>query len=230
MDGRLLGATLAILDILLTSVLVAIIPAYKLWRSVGTRTATPANRELGYLKAIGLAVALLAALTWLWATTGRPAGDLGLSLTPRGEFGLFLAILLLGGFLGYLGFAKPSATSIAAEPASMMPSTPRETALFLVTMAIIGPAWEVLFRGYLLWSLGGWIGTWPAVVVAATAYGAAHGYKSRHQFIGSLVSALAFTSGYALTHSLWWLMLIHVGLPWVGVLRIQRQRAAQALA
>jgi membrane protease YdiL (CAAX protease family) len=79
--------------------------------------------------------------------------------------------------------------------------------------AVAGVAWEVLFRGYLLWALTPRVGIVGAVFVASVAYGVAHGYKSPRQFTSSLVSALLFTIAYALTHSLWWLMLIHGGLP-----------------
>lgn len=37
------------------------------------------------------------------------------------------------------------------------------------------------------------------VVAAALTYGAAHGFKSRGQFAGSIVAAIAFTIGYAAT-------------------------------
>jgi hypothetical protein len=62
-------------------------------------------------------------------------------------------------------------------------------------------------------------------VVAATAYGGAHGFRDIRQFGGSVVSALAFTMGYALTHSLWWLILIHTALPLLAIGGMARQRA-----
>lgn len=57
-----------------------------------------------------------------------------------------------------------------------------------------------------------------AVVIAALAYGAAHGFKTAKQFVASIVSALAFTVGYAMTSNLWWLMLLHIGLMLLGAL------------
>jgi membrane protease YdiL (CAAX protease family) len=61
-----------------------------------------------------------------------------------------------------------------------------------------------------------------AILVVATAYGLAHGLKSMPVLLGSLASALAFTIGYALTHNLWWLILLHTGLPLIGALSNMR--------
>lgn len=216
-------------DILLTVLLVGLVPAYQVWLSLRRKPDRP-DRVRAYVRTMGMATTLLAALSWVWLGAGRSPEALGFALPPAGEVGLALAALLLSGLLLYILLAKPSAKPAPDHVVKLMPSTPRETAVFLLMTLVIGTAWEVLFRGYLLWSLGGWIGIWPAVVVAAAAYGAAHGYKNRNQFIGSLVSALAFTTGYALTHSLWWLILIHTALPLAAALGMRRQLAGQALA
>ncbi len=66
-----------------------------------------------------------------------------------------------------------------------------------------------------------------SVLLPALAYGVAHGYRGRTRFIGSIVSALLFTLGFVLTRSLWWLILIHIGLPLFGAFAQQRlSRAA----
>jgi membrane protease YdiL (CAAX protease family) len=84
---------------------------------------------------------------------------------------------------------------------------------------------QLLYRGFLMLVL-----TPGAVILAALAYGAGHGYKSRGQFAGSIVSAFLFTIGYVLTGSLWWLMLLHMGLPLFGLISSSRARkAAQRL-
>jgi len=47
------------------------------------------------------------------------------------------------------------------------------------------------------------------VTFAALAYGVSHGYKSPAQFGGSIALSFVFAIAYALTLSLWWLMLVH---------------------
>lgn len=72
--------------------------------------------------------------------------------------------------------------------------------------------WEILYRGFIL-LLTPNTGLPIAITISALAYGIAHGYRSPKQLIASIVSAFAFTIAYALTHSLWWLIVIHAGLP-----------------
>src|SRR5471032_1066689 len=44
-------------------------------------------------------------------------------------------------------------------------------------------------------------------------YGAGHGFENVKQFLGSIVAAFAFTVEYALTGSLWWLIVLHAAAP-----------------
>lgn len=52
-----------------------------------------------------------------------------------------------------------------------------------------------------------------AVVLAALAYGAAHGYHNPRYLFGSIAMASGFTTAYALTGSLWWLIVLHASVP-----------------
>lgn len=220
------------LDILLTVGLAVFVPAYELWSSLRRKPAAkaPPRRLRTYLGAIVRAALLMSALAAMWIPADRSWNELGLALPLAGKVGLGLAATLLISAALYLAFAKPSKGATPPEVAAMMPSSRKELAGFLGMILVIGPSWEILFRGYLLWSLTPWLGTWPAVAVASLAYGAAHGYRNRGQFIGSLVAALAFTTGYALTGSLWWLILVHTGLPILAVAGMARHRAAAAVA
>jgi membrane protease YdiL (CAAX protease family) len=102
------------------------------------------------------------------------------------------------------------------ESHDMVPRTRRDMVTFVALMLLLGAGWELLYRGYLMLVLAPLLGTTGAVIVAVVAYGAAHGYKTRGQFIASIVSAFLFTLGYVLTHSLWWLIVIHILLPLYG--------------
>ena len=91
----------------------------------------------------------------------------------------------------------------------LSPETPRELALGMVYAFIVGCGSEILFRAFLLWVFTPFAGLAGAVAIAALAYGIGHGFRNRRQALSAILSALAFTLGYALTFSLWWLMAIH---------------------
>lgn len=74
----------------------------------------------------------------------------------------------------------------------------------------------------MLWALSPWIGTVGAVIVAAIGYGLGHGSKRAGSVGGAVVSSFIFTIAYALTGSLWWLMLLHAGLPIILMLAAGR--------
>lgn len=68
-----------------------------------------------------------------------------------------------------------------------------------------------------------------AVVLAAVSYGAGHGYKSFKQFAGSIGVSLAFTIGYALTGSLWWLIVLHAAAPTMMFFAVRKLNQATSV-
>lgn len=202
--------------------LVLILPGMQLWRSLRPPAAptlrSRPQRYLSTMREIALLLLALAAVCW-W--DGHPPSALGLA-APSG-IGLWAlaaaaTMLLVLYFRGALRTHKmtPEKRAEALEQLSHeqgMPRTPAEMRLFFLLALCIGAGWELLYRGFLMMALSPLIGTWAAVVVAAVAYGAGHGYRNARQFIGSIGMSLLFTVGYVLTASLWWLMLLHVGLP-----------------
>ncbi len=159
--------------------------------------------------------------------SGRPAVALGLGVpaTTPAKAGMVIAILLLVGFAIAVRL-QPMSPEVEAKAKLLLPQTRSEFALFLLFAIAVGFGWEVLYRGFLLDYLVPHIGMVAAVVVAASAYGLGHGLKSFKMFLGSLGSAFAFTIGYALTGNLWWLILLHTGLPLV--VRLSRTSSTQA--
>ncbi len=162
-----------------------------------------------------------------WAAAGRAATALGLgapTATPA-LIGLGVAAALLA-VVGLGMRRKSTSTRADVEQArrELLPETSREVRLFLLLTAAVGFGWEVLYRGFLLFYLQPRIGLAGAVVAAALAYGAAHGFKSRGQFAGSIAAALAFTIGYAATWNLWWLILLHTGLPLLSLSAARSRR------
>ncbi len=95
----------------------------------------------------------------------------------------------------------------------IMPRSVMDLNLCILMNIILGIGWEILYRGFLMFMLTPIIGIYGAIVLASFAYALAHGYQNRKQIIGSIISAFLFAIGYALTKSLWWLIVLHIGLP-----------------
>lgn len=186
----------------------------------------------------------LALLAVLWVGSAQAKytlQDLGfdIPLSRAGAWGLGFAVLLLVGLsiAGHIIERRKTPEARAKSENEMLDSPmpwPRSTSevlAFATSMFILTAGWEVLYRGFLLLLLMPIIGMPLAVVASALAYGIGHGYKNPKQLIASIISAFAFTIAYAWTHSLWWLILIHVGLPLMmvpGVIRTNRRREAES--
>lgn len=218
------------LDYILVAALVFAIPAEALWRSVRGRGRPRPPLGAILRRTIQLIVVLVALLALIWAREERSLALLGLEapLSTGGFIGLAIAVALVG-LLGIASVTKKSATDARekAEAAGMLPQTPGDRRLFAIFSFTAGIGWELLYRGYLLWALSPVIGVVAAVVVASIAYGLGHGLRSARGLIGAVFASFLFTIGYALTGSLWWVMVLHVGLPLIGIAATRAPRAVR---
>jgi membrane protease YdiL (CAAX protease family) len=146
--------------------------------------------------------------------------------SPAGLAGLAVAIILIGAMILMMRVMPHRGGTEADQAARLMPQSPAERRIFILFALTVGIGWELLYRGFLLWALTPLLGLPGAILLAALVYGLAHGYKSRRLFVGSLISSALFVGGYALTGSLWWLMLVHSALPLLGLLKPARRGAA----
>ena len=195
------------IDTILALILILVVPALALWRDqTGAREA----RIVRYRRATVTILACLAMLAVVWIGAGRSAGALGPPVPPsRLGWSCLGAALALLAVLGGVIRRRPG----DGRADDVLPRTHGERHAFLLFALLAGTGWEILYRGFLLWFLSPAMGVPVAVIVASLSYGLAHGVRDRRKAIGSILSALLFTSGYALTRELWWLMLIHTGLP-----------------
>lgn len=214
-----------LLDHLLAFLLLVAVPARAIWRSAPTRITNELKAER-YKKTIALVVGLLALLAADWLLNGRTAAMLGLAqpTTASAIIGLCIAVVVLL-FLGAVSIRHAHAPKEKnAAQAELMPTTQDELRIFLILAIAVGFGWEALYRGFLLFYLEPHVGVGAAVALAAIAYGVAHGFKSKKQFFGSILSAFVFTIAYAVTANLWWLILLHMGLPCMGLLALPKRR------
>lgn len=206
---------LNVLDYVLLAALLVILPARAAWRSWAPRRPelTMASR---YRRTLLIVVGLLSLLAANWIFTGRSAASLGLALpTSLFEFALLgLAIVVLAVLGISMLFQKPAhAANIEAAALEQLPKTLVELRLAVLAAFGLGFGWEVLYRGYLLFALEPAMGTAAAVALAALSYAIGHGDKTMQRFMGSAFMAFAFTIAYSVSGNLWWLILLHVGMP-----------------
>ena len=208
-------------DLILTMALVVALPAYMLAKSLARRGRAPVVRDRvrRYRTTILLVAGPLLGVAGIWLVGRRPVAALGLGVPDRIGIALLVVAALAIGVLAVVGprAKRPGPSKRHAEAAAMMPVGRRETAWFLGFSIAVGAGWEILYRGYLWWVLAPAIGGAGAVAVMALSYGVAHGYRNAGALAASIVSALLFAGGYALTGNLWWLIVIHVGLPLVSL-------------
>lgn len=221
--------------------LLVIFPALNLWRSLRPKSDKPPRPLLRrYWTMTWRSLALLGFLRIGSAQAGYTPRELGfeMPLSTAGTWGLAFAALLLAGLwvAGSVIERRKTPQARAEDERKLLESSlpwPRnstEALAFSACMFIMTAGWEVLYRGFLLLFLTPVVGLVPAVVASALAYGLGHGYQNPKQLIGSVVSAFVFTMAYAWTHSLWWLIVIHAGLPLSAVptvMRAQRRRDAK---
>lgn len=227
------------LDWLLAFYLLIVMPCMQMWRSFHQKdTAAPA-RTAGYRKMTGKMLVLLALLACSCWQAGRGPAALGLDvpLSAAGMWGLAIAlVLLLALFVGHkwyasrLDDARRKRMFKEIKSNKMMPRSARELAEFAPAVVLVSVGWELLYRGFLLLLLTPVVGTAGAIVLAALAYGFGHGYEKTSQLVGSIVSAFLFTLAFYFTQSLWWLMLLHAGLPLFGAISMVAACRDDALA
>jgi len=212
------------IDYVLVVLLIGVMPARALYKDLCGKSNED-NRQKKYIGSGAIIVCLLVLLCYAWLHGARSMALLGLDipLSNRGAIGLAIAIVLLLGLVVVATIAKRKHkernNDKSAERFSknqLLPRTRHELSLFLAFALLAGCGWELLYRGFLIWFLVPYVGTVVAVCIAALAYGAAHGYKNRKQFLASVISAFAFTVAFVVTGSLWWLMLIHTAAGFAG--------------
>ncbi|WP_317202652.1 CPBP family intramembrane glutamic endopeptidase [Janthinobacterium sp.] len=212
------------LDALLSIYLIIIFPCYKLWTNHHKNKNTN-TRMHRYIKTIVLIALPLAALLASYWSSGRAPDALGLDVpvSRAGQWGIIFALALLialavAGSLRQKSLTDKKRIEYLAliKNDELMPRTHGELWTFAIATLFIGVGWEILYRGFLLSTLPPMIGTAGAVVLSALAYGAAHGYKNPRQLTASILAALLFALAFCASKSLWWLMLVHIGLPFIG--------------
>jgi membrane protease YdiL (CAAX protease family) len=213
------------LDFVLASALLFGMPGYALLRGYlyGEDSVDKPKR---YRRSIAIIAVFLMILFVDWVSGSRGLAQLGLAAPTTHSAIAGCLVALFVPIIVFLALIAKSKVQKAAEPDgqadTILPESRDELRSFVIFAIAAGFGWEVLYRGFLLFCLSPIIGLVPAVAASSIAYGCAHGCKTVTQTAGSLISALLFTTGYAATGSLWWLIILHIGLPLVSMLGFSR--------
>jgi uncharacterized protein len=168
-----------------------------------------------YIIARAVLVSALLLLGWHWL--GRPYAALGLDVPVGipGQIGFVIDVAILAYCVFALLIRKLPTERIAPlrkrlDSNRIMPETPREFALFPLVGLAGSTFEELLYRGYLMWLLTPFAGLWWAVALSSLLFGLGHAYQGWFGILRSGLIGLGFGIGFALTHSLWWLIVAHV--------------------
>ena len=177
----------------------------------------PRLRRGLYTQAMGIQWSLVLALGVLWLVTGRPARGLGLEL-PR----TFALALALGAAAAFAVVLLVQARRVAASERAldrvlpkldrlriMLPHTPEDLHRFRWLSLTAGVCEELLYRGFLLFYFGHWLGPLASLGAASLIFGLGHVYQGPRGVL--LTAALgAFLGGlYLVCGSLAPGMLLH---------------------
>ncbi len=169
---------------------------------------------LGLLNETGLLLPVLGA-TWLMAwLEGRSLFAYGLQGAHKARFftiGLAAGVALLA----LLIFVLRATGYGIASPGALSPSGALRFGLeWLAVSLLIGLTEELAFRGYLLATLAGGIGFWPAALLTSLLFGAIHGHNPGETYTGLILAGLfglLCCLAIRRTLSLWFAIGIHGG-------------------
>jgi len=212
-------------DVLLLLFAALAMPAFAAWSAVRFSKAATKSLIPRYLQTIvrGWMVALV--LLAAWAFQNRAFSALGLDwpIGDRGMAGLALvaaaAVVLAMQLVRLPRLVKrenlPKYDRMIRS-LKIVPRTHAELLLFFAVAITAGVWEELLYRGFLLWFLTPLTGIVGAVLSSSLLFGLGHLYQGWRGVPRTALIGLAFAVGYALTKSLWWLMIAHALLDVYG--------------
>lgn len=209
-------------DTLLVAILVVLFPAWELWRGPALRArlmANPALKVTAYrstcIQLWGLALVLLALYAWgclsIAALAFREAPWFGAPLVAAT---LVLLTLYLARSLRSVA-RDPAVRKQAAEtmrPLAWMLPTDRCQAVWFVgpVSMTAGICEELLYRGYLMQWLEGFMPVWGAMILSSAVFGLMHAYQGPGGILRTAGLGLVMAGLFVVTGSLLWPIVLHV--------------------
>ncbi len=177
----------------------------------------PIVRHSLYVQAMAIQWSLALFTIAIWAGFDRPWIRLGLAPSSTLRLVLGLAAVAILGFL--LAAQRRRALHDPESLATvrrrlgnlerMLPHTAEELRLFGFLSVTAGVCEEFLYRGYLFWYLGHYIGLFPGAALAALIFGVGHAYQGWRGVLTTTIVGLVFGGVYLACGSLLPAMLAH---------------------
>ena len=178
----------------------------------------PNARRAGYRRTLIAQWVIALICLAFWANKGRSWTDLGLAphLGPRLFIGLALAAVAIA-FITHqtraIRRASPQ-TLQALRPKFrdvefILPHTRDEFRWFLALSLTAGFCEELLYRGYLFWVLGAFIGLPGAVVAGVVLFGVGHAYQGKRGIVKTALAGLVMSLIYVASGWLMPAMIVH---------------------
>lgn len=170
-----------------------------------------------YLETIAWLSSMGLASVGYFVLSGRPLGELGLTLpTSRGGIAA-VGLAVLGSCLLWLqlrAVRTDEKTRELAREAMMpvreyFPTRADERGLFRGVSFSAGIGEELFYRGFLMWYLATWFPLWAVVVLSSILFGLAHVMHGVQATLRSTVSGLVLAGLYLLGGSLLAPMILH---------------------
>ena len=138
-----------------------------------------------YLQALWIQWGLVLALAAWWMARARAWTSLGLTLPATPTFLGITAAALVGAALLLIqsrsGARDPRVLELVMRRLGnverMLPHDQGELRVFRGLAVTAGVCEEVLYRGFLMWYLGHWLGPVPSLVAASIVFGIGHSYQ-----------------------------------------------------
>jgi len=200
----------------------AFVDYFVLWpyllRKVSRGEGDARTRVYGIIMAVEWLAAIFVAGRW-WVLA-RPWSTLWL-LPPHGWRLLASTLAVLAGAALFLAQTRALACLSAEKRAALrqrlgtltalVPHTTAEYRWFLGLSVIAGICEELLYRGFLVWALQGWIGLGWAAVVSVIVFGAGHAYQGK-DVVRPILAGAALEGIALLTRSILPGILVHAML------------------
>ncbi len=170
-----------------------------------------------YVQALWLQWGLAALLLALWMWRARGWEVLGLAARPTPWFkGIAGGSVVIAAFLLFQARQTSGNERALARVMKrlerverMLPHTREELRTFFTLSATAGVCEELLYRGFLLWYLGHWLGPVASLALASLLFGIGHSYQGwRGMVLTGLVGAILGVV-YLAAGSLYPAMLLH---------------------
>ncbi len=230
------------IDLTIAVIAVVVLPVISAWNGKLLARAGGDHRPFvgRYWRVILRSGVLILLVVITWLRLGRPFSTLGLEapVAIRGLAGFGIDLALAAILLHSILIRRWSAAQLDSvrqrfrrvHGDRILPETRGEHLLF-IPMAIIGSSCEELvYRGFLFWFFSPIAGLWGAVLISSIVFGFAHAYLGWRGMVRTGGVGVVLGVAYALSGSLWWLMLAHILLnlnSWAIHWRSQRDVVAQ---